>query len=71
MRHPALSSLISLLPLSAPAFAHGNHASHPADSVIHLVAHHWPLLLAASLVPLLVHLLQLSRRRRERLAERR
>ena len=26
------------------ALAHGTHAEAPADSLLHLLAHHWPLL---------------------------
>ena len=33
--------------LSATALAHGQHAELPAASMLHLLAHHWLLLLAA------------------------
>lgn len=30
---------------SGTAFAHGMHAEAPANSLLHLLAHNWPLLL--------------------------
>jgi len=58
MRYTSLVSRISLLTLSAPVFAHGNHAAYPGDQVLHLLVHHWPLLVAASAVVLLPSLLR-------------
>ena len=42
--------LVSLGTLLAPALtlAHGQHAAAPADSLLHLLAHHWPLLLGGA-----------------------
>ena len=43
MKH--LLTLAGLLAVSGPVLAHGGHAPVPGDSVLHLLAHHWPLLL--------------------------
>jgi hypothetical protein len=46
MKHRYLVIPVALT-LSATALAHGNHAEVPTDSLLHLLAHHWPLLLLA------------------------
>ena len=42
----SLFPLAGMLCLSGLAMAHGQHAVVPADSLLHLLAHNWPLLLA-------------------------
>lgn len=66
MRYTSLLSRISLLTLSAPAFAHGNHAAYPGDQVLHLLAHHWPLIVVASVLALVPSLLRKIRSLRGR-----
>jgi len=49
MKMKTITSLVSLCGLLAPAgvvLAHGAHAAVPANSLLHLLGHHWPLLLA-------------------------
>ena len=43
----AINTLIMALGLltSGLALAHGGHAAAPADSLLHLLVHNWPLLL--------------------------
>ena len=48
MKLKHLLPLTSLLGVSGPVLAHGSHAALPADSLLHLLAHHWPLLLVAT-----------------------
>lgn len=40
-----LLTLGGLLAASTSALAHGGHAMVPANSLLHLLAHDWPLLL--------------------------
>jgi len=42
---------------SGAAFAHGMHAEAPANSLLHLLAHTWPLLLGIVVLVGLYHLL--------------
>jgi hypothetical protein len=43
----SLLPLAGMLSLSGVAVAHGQHAAVPVDSLLHLLTHNWPLLLAA------------------------
>ena len=47
------------LAASTSAFAHGNHAALPYNSLLHLLVHDWPLLLGslilATVAALLAH----------------
>ena len=43
----SLFPLAGMLCLSGLAMAHGQHAAVPGDSLLHLLAHNWPWLLAA------------------------
>ena len=49
----------ALAAASTSAFAHGNHAALPFNSLLHLLVHHWPLLLGslilATVAALLAH----------------
>jgi hypothetical protein len=47
----------SLLATSASALAHGGHAPVPGNSLLHLLAHDWPLLLGALTLATIVTLL--------------
>jgi len=60
--HPyRIISALMLAALSSATWAHGSHAAVAGDGLLHLLAHHWPLLAA---VP--VALLALSLRARLR-----
>jgi len=44
----SLLTLTGLLSVSGMAVAHGQHTAVPVDSLLHLLAHNWPMLLAVS-----------------------
>ncbi len=46
---------------SSAAWAHGSHAALAGDGLLHLLAHHWPLLAALPVALLALSLLTRSR----------
>lgn len=56
MSQTPLLTAIGLLTLTAPALAHGDHTVYPGGHLLHLLAHHWTLLVAASALALAAHL---------------
>ena len=58
-----LNAALTAITLTGPAaaLAHGMHAEAPANSLLHLLVHNWPLLLGAAA---LVGVVELARRYR-------
>lgn len=56
-----IPSALIVAAFSSAASAHGSHLALPGDGLLHLLAHHWPLLAAAPVALLALSLITHSR----------